>query len=214
MNRNNFLDFNFIKEIVKNYEGLESFSEEENYIYAYDSQEDRELYFHDLNKLNYDKIFDFNSLIVNKEKFYKILDENVDKLLFLMINKVLFISSQEELDKYLDIEEYELQSFDIDNYLGISWLDNSTVVVNCKLAKEICKEDCQDNDFLYKQLYDECIWTTLLHELRHLECDLGVIIPEEIIPLEESDEDNVEEYGSNCYYNDILPCDNYEYIFK
>ena len=54
------------------------------------------------------------------------------------------------------------------------------------------------------QLLYKIIWTTLVHELRHLVCDLGAIILYKLIPFEKGSEENVEKYALNCFNNSVI----------
>lgn len=194
------------KEMLKMIEDCEDLSDiqiEEDYIFAYDNREGMDLYFHYINGINYNELFNFGSLNVDKNKFYKILNENIDNLLFLMPRKIFFISSDEELENLLNNEDYVDSEFDIENYLGQNWSCHSTIIINVKLSRELSKEK---NNFgeSSKIVLNEIIWTTLIHELRHMVCDLGLIVSEELIPISDGSEDTVEEYGRNVFWNNII----------
>lgn len=193
------------KELLKMIESCEDLSDIQagkDSIFAYDNREGMDLYFHYIDNIDYDQLFDFGSLNVDKHKFYKILNENIDKLLFLMPEKIFFISSEEELESILNEEEYCDEDFDMENHLGKNWSYSSTIIINVKLSKELSEEEgLLDSS---KIVLNEIIWTTLIHELRHMVCDLGLIVPEELIPISEGEEDAVEAYGCNVFWDNIV----------
>lgn len=194
------------KELLKMIEDCEDLSDikiEEDAIFAYDNKEGMDLYFHYINSINYDELFDFGSFDLDKNKFYKILNKNIDNILFLMPKKIFFISSDEELENLLNNEDYIDMDFDIENYLGQNWSYHSTIIINVKLSRELSKEKKIFGESS-KIVLNEIIWTTLIHELRHMVCDLGLIVPEELIPISEGAEDAVEEYGCNVFWNNVI----------
>lgn len=191
----------FLLEIIKDCEGLKDIIEHENYFEVYD-EEDMFLNFH--HKVDYDDLFDFGSLKVDKDKFLKMLNDNIEKTLFLMPKKIYFISTKEELNLLTSKEEYESQSMDFKNVLGVNWTYDSTIVINVSQCRIVAKEISQVTKSPFDDVFNEAIWTTLIHELRHMICDLAVIIPEEIIPISECSEEKVEIYGNNCFWNKIV----------
>lgn len=140
-------------------------------------------------------------LFIDKNKFFDILDNCLEKILFLMPKKIYFISNGEELDELR--EEYISQSMDINDVLGINWLYDSVIVINAYQCRILAKELSDDTESSFITEFNEALWTTLIHELRHMVCDLGVIIPEELIPISEASEENVENYGNACFWDNI-----------
>lgn len=196
---NDFFNKELLLERIKECEGLIDIEEYDNHIEAYDEQEDMFLSFH--HKIDYNNLFDFGSLQVDKNKFFDMLD-CLEKILFLMPKKIYFISNEEELDKLIR-EEYDTQSMDLNSVLGINWLCDSVIVINVYQCRLVAKEMSNDTETSFINEFNEVIWTTLIHELRHMVCDLGVIIPEELIPIEEASEENVENYGNTCFWDNI-----------
>lgn len=196
-----FLNKYFLLERIKDCEGLSEIEEHDDFIEAYDEYQDMYLHFH--HNINYENLFDFGSLQVDKEKFFNILKNCLEDILFLIPQKIYFISNEEELDNLLSSDDY-MQSMDIDRHLGINWLCDSTIVINVAL----CRKEAQNisNHFgdSFEDEFNEVVWTTLIHELRHMVCDLGVIIPDEIIPVSEGSQEQVENYGNNCFWNSIV----------
>ena len=195
------------EEIIKRVydcENLTEVEEQEEYVSAYDEDEGRYLYFHYLDNINYDGLFNFGTLKVNKEKFYKILKEVIDPILFLMPEKIFFVSSEKELDDLMDSDEYCSHYMDMNNALGINWSFDNAIVINVKLAKELAKEEEKKFMCNYDTLLNEILWTTLIHELRHMICDNGLIVYDNEIPISEGEEDKVEEYCNNIFDNEIV----------
>lgn len=194
-----------LMDLVKNCEGLVEVSDEGKYIEAYDEQEGMYLHFH--YDIDYDTLFDFGSLKVDKEKFFNVVKNNICKELFLMPDKIYFISNEEELDKLLD--EYETHSMDINNMLGINWSCDSVIVINIHQCRIVANEIAGNTKTSFNEIFNEAVWTTLIHELRHMICDLGLIIPDELIPISECEEEKVESYG-NSYFWDNIYYEDYE----
>lgn len=197
--KEDFFNKELLLEMIKECEGLVDITEKNNCIEVYDEQEDMNLTFH--YKIDYDNLFDFGSMKVDKDKFLKIAKNNLDELLFLMPKKVYFISNEKELDDLLD--EYELQSLDYNNVLGTTWLYDSVIVINVNQCKVVAKETSNIGLASFDDVFNEVVWTTIIHELRHMVCDLGLIIPEYIIPLSEGAEEKVEEYGNKCFFDNV-----------
>lgn len=201
--KEDFFKKEYLLEMVATCEGLTDIVEKEKHIEAYDEKEDMMLNFH--HTIDLENLFDFGSLKVDKERFFKIIKENLDDLLFLMPNKIYFISNEEELDRLLC--EYELQSLDYNNVLGTTWLYDSVIVINVNQCKVVSKDISKTSIESFSNTFNEVIWTTLIHELRHITCDLGLVIPDYIIPLSEGEEDNVERYCNSCFFDNIYYCD-------
>ena len=122
----------------------------------------------------------------------------------LMPDKIYFISNEDELDELLNSDDYCTQGMDIENCLGINWFCDSTIVINIALCRKLAQEESSKYNEYFEDIFSEIVWTTLVHELRHMVCDLGVIIPDELIAISEGSEDNVERYTNNCFHNSII----------
>lgn len=201
-NLNDFFNKDFLLERINNCDGLSEIEDCDNYIEAYDEYEDMFLRFH--YNINYEELFDFGSLNVDKEKFFNVLKNSVEQILFLMPKKIYFISTLEELNELLDTEEYCCQSMDFENHLGINWIFDSTIVINISSCRIVSEEMANKMGENFETFFNEAIWTTLIHELRHMVCNLGLVIPEDLIPISEGSEERVEEYGNNCFWNSII----------
>ena len=202
MKLKDFSNKDFLLERINDCEGLSEIEEYSDYIEAYDEQEDMYLHFH--HNIDFDNLFDFGSFKVNKEKFFNILKNSLDDILFLMPDKIYFISNEDELDELLNSDDYCTQGMDIENCLGINWFCDSTIVINIALCRKLAQEESSKYNEYFEDIFSEIVWTTLVHELRHMVCDLGVIIPDELIAISEGSEDNVERYTNNCFHNSII----------
>lgn len=89
---NDLFKKDLLMERIEDCEGLIEITDYDNYIEAYDEQEDMYLYFH--YDVDYNNLFDFGTLKVDKEKFFNIVKNCLDKTLFLMPNKIYFISTE------------------------------------------------------------------------------------------------------------------------
>ena len=201
---NDFFNKEFLLDRVKNCEGLSEVEVYDNYVEAFDEINDMYLHFH--YKINYDELFDFGSLKVDKEKFFNVLKNSVEDILFLIPQKIYFISTEEELDTLIE-EEYCTQDMDFNNTLGINWLYDSVIVINVNQCRVVSEEIANSIGQSFLSVFNEAVWTTLIHELRHMVCDLGVIIPDELIPISEGAEEKVEDYGNNYFWDSIVYTD-------
>ena len=201
---NDFFNMEFLLDRVKNCEGLSEVEVYDNYVEAFDEINDMYLHFH--YKINYDELFDFGSLKVDKEKFFNVLKNSVEDILFLIPQKIYFISTEEELDTLIE-EEYCTQDMDFNNTLGINWLYDSVIVINVNQCRVVSEEIANSIGQSFLSVFNEAVWTTLIHELRHMVCDLGVIIPDELIPISEGAEEKVEDYGNNYFWDSIVYTD-------
>jgi hypothetical protein len=77
----------------------------------------------------------------------------------------------------------------------------------CKGSMEIAKDDeefwCEDYETRFKEIFDDAIGTTIIHELRHCMMDTNLFLPEDKYPYEEAKEENVEEFGKNNYRENV-----------
>lgn len=187
---------------VNDCDGLVDIEGNEKYIYAYDKQEDMQLYFKFLEDIDFDSLFDFGTQKVDKEAFYKVIREYIDMNLFIMPEKIYLINNEEELDNLL--EEFPCQGMNMDGTVGINWVEDSVIVINVCLIKKLVNEDIEQYPSInFKEEFNRAMWETLIHELRHMACDIGLIITEDEMPIEEGSEDCVEEYCRKIFETHI-----------
>ena len=195
-----------IIERVNNCEGLSEIEILDDCVSAYDDIEGRELNFRFLENLNFDEIFHFGTFKLDKERFYELLKQ-LDPILFLMPRKIYFISNEEELEKLE--AKYECQSMNIHKHLGINWYADTVIIINIYLIKKIMEnKDFSECFSSVDTEYNFAVWTTLIHELRHMVCDSGLIISEEEIPLSDGEEDAVEE-NCNYVFDEVIAKNNF-----
>lgn len=114
--------------------------------------------------------------------------------------------------KYCDEYAYEIGS----DVLGQLWFERNTVLVNMgeiiRTAKEIANENkaIPDPYFSFENQVDVGFLTTVLHELRHLQMDTNIFLPEDDYPLCLNSEEAVEEYCREAFESsgpiqDIFP---------
>lgn len=100
-----------IKQLVFQTEGFEIQQETGRGIEVYDTEEDRFLNYKYLEEIRLEEMFQFNSLKVDKEKFFRVFRDCVDLNMLMIIDRVVFISKEEELEELLN--EFPSQSMDI-----------------------------------------------------------------------------------------------------
>lgn len=95
--------------------------------------------------------------------------------------------------------------------LGQLWFERNIAVVNLgevvRAAEQVAKEneDCWDPWFSLENQIEMGFLTTVLHELRHLQMDTNIILPEEEYPVELAAEENVEEYCREAFESAGIP---------
>lgn len=184
-------------------EGFEVQTESNIGIEVYDKEEDKFFNYRFLEELDFEDVFQFNSLPVDKERFYRVFKECVDVNMLMIVDKVVFINSEEEYDAL--IEEYPEQSIDMEKAVGINFYMDNVVVINVKRIKELVDEEMVNFHSFTLSYHEELamgIWQTLVHELRH-NITANPIILEDMIPTEEGEEDMVEEYCRKIYEEKI-----------
>lgn len=121
-------------------------------------------------------------------------------------------------EEYSDEYAYEIG----ESVLGQLWFERNTAVINMgeivRAADEVAAQNADlldiDPFFSFDNQVQTGFLTTVLHELRHLQMDTNIFLPEDMYPLELASEDVVEEYCRDAYEShsisgNILPflCD-------
>lgn len=194
----------YLIEVLNQIDGMSNISDTGNCIEAYDKNKDINLRLH--YDVNYENLFDFGSLKINKKKFFNIIKNDLEKILFLMPEKIYFVSSQEELSAL--IKKYKTQSLS----LNVDWIKHRVIIVNLFACKENAKSARDKLDLDFKYAYNINIWNRLIRKLRELVCELYSIIPEEFLSLENRTESYIEDYINSCVwdivYNKNCKCFN------
>jgi hypothetical protein len=205
----NLMTKELMKELILQVEGFEIQKETDKSIEIYDNEEDKFFNYRFLEGLNLDEVFQFNSLAVDKERFYRVFRESVDMNMLMIVDKIVFINNVEEYDDL--IEEYPEQSMDMENAVGINFYMDNVVVINVKRIKELVDEEMVNFHSFTLSYHEELamgLWQTLVHELRH-NITANPIILEDLIPTEEGEEDKVEEYCRKVYEENIATHPDY-----
>lgn len=169
---------------------------------------------------------------INKDALAEYLWETCDRNAFITLDELVVIwsepcdedtfgpaeftdSGSEHLyDNLGDEYAYEIGQ----GVLGQLWWERNVVVVNMgeivRASEEIARdnEDVADIDswFSMENQVLTGLLTTAIHELRHLQMDTNILLPEDVYPLHLSSEDAVEEYCREAFEGsdirlDVLP---------
>lgn len=111
-------------------------------------------------------------------------------------------------EKYADEYAYEIG----EGALGQLWWERNTVVINMgeivRIADEIATEnaDMVDTDpfFSFENQVRSGFLTTVLHELRHLQLDTNIFLPEDMYPLALASEEAVEDYCREVFEDHVI----------
>lgn len=219
---------------IKEDEYCEILNENEDYIYVWDSHSDKEIKVNFIENLTlnmFKEKFYISPYIpkeykFNKNKLIKKVFELIDKNTFITLNKIYFVYDIKDLDslyeytndeyayELITVEDEILEEFD-EKILGKIWNEKNICLINMKsIIQESLKEYEKNKDLgIYFNIYDMlnwAIWTTLIHECRHLLLDTNIFLPEKEYPDYLSSEDKVEEYCLD-YYEKIVKNNIYLY---
>lgn len=111
-------------------------------------------------------------------------------------------------DEYTD--EYALEIGE--GVLGQLWFERNTVMINMgeivRAADEVATENADvvdiDPFFSFENQVQTGFLTTVLHELRHLQMDTNIFLPEDMYPLELASEESVEEYCREAFEAHVI----------
>lgn len=161
----NLFDRKALKEELENSYEIEIAHEGEYQIEVVDDYWGRVVYFNYLDILDIEKLFEFNSLKIDKERFFEKL-QKLDKEIFMTIKEIIFINTEEEYDMLYRELEYEY--IDMDNCTGVFLFSDSIIVINMMAIRKIAEELCEPY-FGAGEIEDinTNIYITLIHELRH-----------------------------------------------
>lgn len=151
------------------------------------------------------------------EYLWKACDHNA----FITMNEVVVVWSQpddagtymsfdfeDEQRKRLHEEYSDEYAYEIgEGVLGQLWFERNTAVVNMgeivRTADEVATENEDlvviDPFFSFENQVQTGFLTTVLHELRHLQMDTNIFLPEDMYPLELASENAVEEYCREAF---------------
>lgn len=134
---------NLIKEIRESW-GIEIWNIEESSIETFDKYWSRIVIFRFPDRLNFEEMFQFNCLHIDKHKFFKIL-QKLDPDLFMTVNQIVIINNKEE---YVDLmKELEGSSFVVDypetSKMGEHLFNESYIIIYMEAIKKVVKEECE-----------------------------------------------------------------------
>lgn len=153
--------------------------------------------------------------LLDKEKLTEFLLTHTDENALMVLRYIVFVWDDEDKEQSTartfledDLEdEYAREIGDGEDYLGITWVEKQTVVINVRnildSSIEIANEPGETHSL--KEIFLEGLCQTIFHECRHLFYECNELIPigqDTEYPSNGGLEDEVEEYGNtkSCLY--------------
>lgn len=202
-----------IKEVSESWK-IEVLEIDEKQIKTFDEHWLRDVNFRFSDALIFDELFEFNSLEVDKEKFYGIL-KKLDPNLFMVIEKVIIINNKDEYLKLVD----KHGGFSLSNeYPGINVMGEfvfteSYIILYMEAIRKVVEDECEIWPYYNKKAeLNRAFWLTLLHELRHTMQENPLYENEYESMTREEKERDAEDYCREVF-NDIIMHYNY-YVIK
>ena len=90
--------------------------------------------------------------------------------------------------------------------IGVTWWEKNICIINAARIIATSQDTCEEldgNDYYVQKETEIGMWTTIIHELRHLLLDTNIILPEDEYPVELAVEEAVEEY-CRAYYEGVF----------
>lgn len=183
-----------VERLVEGCDRLEVLDRDDSGLDVYDEETGKTIRYTYIEHLDIRSLVEFNSLEVDREKFWRVFEDCVDVNSLMDVDRIVFVSSEDELDELEAEYDYE-NSMDFEENMGIYWWDSSVVIVNAGLVYEMV----DDHYFGYgedrvRREYGICLMETLVHELRHV-LTMNPIVQGNLISLDEVEEEAVEMYG-------------------
>lgn len=136
---------------------------------------------------------------LSKEHIAEVLYLNLPSEHFMTLNRI-FISGNEsdyeKIEDILDAEGYGVDSYN--NQCGVMLNYYNSVVINVNVIQAVSKEVFPE-EYFGKKYESETVrgfWSTAFHEIRHLMLDTNIFLPEEVYPINLSEEKEVESFGN------------------
>lgn len=104
--------------------------------------------------------------------------------------------------------------------LGQLWFERNIVIINMgqivRTAEEISMEnrDIPDPYFTMENQTLTGFLTTAIHELRHLQMDTNILLPEDMYPVSLASEERVEAYCRDAFEASTIPLDIFPSLFR
>lgn len=170
---------------------------------------------------------------VDKNVLAEYLWNTCDKNAFITLDQMVVIWSEADdpvtfdPSDFVDSETKRLYTELGDEYayeigcgvLGKLWFERNIVVINMgeivRTSEDIANEnqDICDPYFSVKNQVYVGFLSTAIHELRHLQMDTNIILPEDTYPLNLASEDEVEAYCQYVFENSIGDSDVFPFLF-
>lgn len=194
----------------------------------WDDEDAKFLPIHFTEKLNPDILSDMIHISKDIPQAYQIdksalahyLWDVCDKNAFITLNELVVIWSEaddlnhpERCGEFKDSESTRMYNEYSDEYayeigadvLGQLWFERNIAVINMgeivRIAEKVAKEnnDLEDFYFSFENQFQTAFLTTVLHELRHLQMETNIFLPEIDYPLNLASEDAVESYCRDTF---------------
>lgn len=172
---------------------------------------------------------------INKRALAEYLWDFCDKNAFITMDELVVIWSEPEDPEtfepsdFVDSELSRLYDRFGDEYafeisaclLGQLWFERNIAVVNMgeivRAARSIAEENSDicacDPYFSFENQVEVGFLTTIIHELRHLQMDTNIFLPEDIYPLTLGSERAVEQYCREAYEASVVPPDVFPHLY-
>lgn len=181
---NNFLDFEppyenhvqnlrdrqYMRECLRVLDYSDDFfieKETSTFIYGYDIKNERSLKFRFMNKINPINLVTFNSFGMKKEALIQLLS-SIEREVFITVNKIIFINSDKELDRYCeknDCSDDEIEDYKTFN--GTYDCKSGNIIINIPNIRMRVNEMPEYEEKYGKLFFLYVFLDVLLHELRH-----------------------------------------------
>lgn len=183
-----------VERLIEGCDRLEVLDRDDSGVDVYDEETGKTIRYTYVDRLDIRSLVEFNSLEVDEDKFWRVFEDCVDVNSLMDVERIVFVSSEDELDELEAEYDYE-NSMDFEENMGIYWWDSSVVIVNAGLVYEMV----DDHYFGYgedrvRREYGIYLMETLVHELRHV-LTMNPIVQGDLISLDEVEEEAVEMYG-------------------
>lgn len=183
-----------VERLIEGCDRLEVLDRDDSGVDVYDEETGKTIRYTHVDRLDIRSLVEFNSLEVDEDKFWRVFEDCVDVNSLMDVERIVFVSSEDELDELEAEYDYE-NSMDFEENMGIYWWDSSVVIVNAGLVYEMV----DDHYFGYgedrvRREYGIYLMETLVHELRHV-LTMNPIVQGDLISLDEVEEEAVEMYG-------------------
>lgn len=217
----------YILDAISREDSVSLESQSDSCVLVWDEQDTKELTFHFLEKMSPDALTDKIHISKDIPQNYQIdktalshyLWNSVDKNAFITLDEVVILWSEPEdpdtfePSDFTDSERRRLYVQFLDDYayeigdgvLGQEWFERNIVIINMgeivRCSRQVAEEnkDLADPWFSFENQVITAFLTTVIHELRHLQLDTNIFLPESIYPQELASEEEVEEYCRSTY---------------